>query len=110
MTFKKALLVTLIAAPLFGVSAFAQQKQINTNVAAALNSLQPGEIRSDIAYLADDKLAGRSPGTPGYQIAVDYIIHRLKSLQVSPAGENGTPGLQTVRFRNARVSNSSFLG
>ena len=46
------------------------------------------QIRADVTYLADDKLLGRAPGTPGYQMAVDYVVGRLKGLNVKPAGEN----------------------
>ena len=65
----------------------------------------PDQIKADIAYLADDKLLGRAPGTPGYQMAVDYVVGRLKSLGVKPAGENGT-WLQTVKFRKAFTSDA----
>ncbi|HEY0245775.1 MAG TPA: M28 family peptidase, partial [Mucilaginibacter sp.] len=47
-----------------------------------------------------DKLKGRGPGTEGYQMAVDYVVGRLKELNVKPAGENGT-WVQTVKFRKA---------
>ncbi|WP_457082556.1 M28 family peptidase [Hymenobacter sp. HD11105] len=51
-------------------------------------------------YLADDKLQGRLPGTPGYQMAVDYVIGRYKRLGVEPAGENGGY-TQQVQLRRA---------
>ena len=69
-------------------------------VKQALDQVQPDAIKAHIAYLADDRLRGRQPGTPGYQMAVDYVTGQLKTLGVQPAGENGTY-LQKVRLRRA---------
>ncbi|OGX86004.1 peptidase M28 [Hymenobacter lapidarius] len=69
-------------------------------VAAALAQVQPEAIKAHIAYLADDKLQGRQAGTPGYQMAVDYVTKQLKSLGVQPAGDAGTY-IQNVRLRKA---------
>jgi hypothetical protein len=78
----------------------AQQVKLSANVKKAIEVVKPEEIKNDIAYLADDRLKGRMPGTEGYQMAVDYVVDRLKALKVKPAGENGT-WLQTVRLRKA---------
>ncbi|OGX85680.1 peptidase M28 [Hymenobacter glacialis] len=69
-------------------------------VVAALAQVQPTAIKAHIAYLADDKLQGRQAGTPGYQMAVDYVTKQLKNLGVQPAGDAGTY-LQKVRLRKA---------
>jgi hypothetical protein len=79
---------------------FAQQIKVSAEVKAAMDKVSADQIKADITYLADDKLLGRAPGTPGYQMAVDYVVGRLKSLDVKPAGENGT-WVQTVKFRKA---------
>jgi hypothetical protein len=79
---------------------FAQQVKLSPNVKKALETVSADEIKADITYLADDKLQGRMPGTEGYQMAVDYVVGRLKGLKVKPAGENGT-WFQTVRLRKA---------
>ena len=42
-------------------------------VTTALEQVQPAAIKAHIAYLADDRLQGRKAGTPGYQMAVDYV-------------------------------------
>jgi len=80
----------------------AQQIKLNNNVKQALTAVDTAQFKADIAYLADDKLLGRMPGTPGYQMAVDYVVGRLKSLNVKPAGENNT-WLQQVKLRKAFV-------
>jgi len=66
-------------------------------------------IRSRIQYLADDKLLGRRPGTPGYQMAVDYVIEQFKQLGVQPKGDDGY--LQKVVIRTAKVDSTkvSFM-
>ena len=69
-------------------------------VAAALEQVQPAAIKAHITYLADDRLLGRKAGTPGYQLAVDYVTEQLKALGVQPAGEGGT-FIQKVRLRRA---------
>lgn len=77
---------------------FAQQKLVNPAVDAAMQTASGDEIKASITYLADDKLLGRAPGTPGFQMAADYVIGKLKDYGVQPAGENGG-WTQQVRFR-----------
>ncbi|GAB3297715.1 M28 family peptidase [Hymenobacter humi] len=69
-------------------------------VKQALDQVQPEAIKAHIAYLADDRLQGRRAGTPGYQMAVDYVVKQLKTLGVQPAGEGNTY-IQKVRLRQA---------
>jgi hypothetical protein len=95
----------ILVIPLLTVLTARAQVKVPQNVGKAINTVQSEEIKADIKYLADDRLAGRFPGTPGYQIAVDYVIGRLKSLHVKPAGENGS-WLQTVRLRNAVIQDA----
>ncbi|HMK73595.1 MAG TPA: peptidase M28, partial [Myxococcaceae bacterium] len=59
-------------------------------VKAAAASIRPEAIASHIRFLADDLLAGREPGTPGFEIAARYAASELQSLGLRPAGENGT--------------------
>ncbi|MBF9221725.1 M28 family peptidase [Hymenobacter ruricola] len=69
-------------------------------VKQALEQVQPADIKAHIAYLADDRLQGRKAGTPGYQLAVDYVTRQLKELGAQPAGDDGTY-IQKVRLRRA---------
>jgi hypothetical protein len=105
MTFKKALPLSVLGTLLFANTTIAQSIPLNNNVKEALEQVKPDQIKADITYLADDQLKGRLPGTAGYQMAVDYVVKRLKSLDVQPAGENGT-WLQTVNFRKSFVQNA----
>lgn len=86
--------------------AFAQ-RVANADVDQTLKRISAADIKKDIAYLADDKLKGRLPGTEGYQLAVDYVVDQLKAANIKPAGEDGTY-LQSVILRKATVTGSSF--
>jgi Peptidase family M28/PDZ domain len=48
------------------------------------------QMIADVTYLADDKLEGRTFGSPGEMKAGDYIAQRYKQLKLKPMGENGT--------------------
>ncbi len=95
-----ALLVCLVH------STFAQQIKVSAEIQKAFAKIDTAQIKADIAYLADDKLKGRGPGTEGFQMAVDYVTGRLKSLGVKPAGENGT-WVQEVKLRKATAGTAT---
>jgi hypothetical protein len=67
------------------------------NVTGIIETVQPDSIKRHIQYLADDKLMGRQAGSPGYQMAVDYVVKHFKLFGMQPAGENNTY-LQTVKI------------
>ena len=86
---------------------FAQQIKLSNQVKHALTLVDTAQIKADIAYLADDKLKGRMPGTEGSQMAVDYVVSRLKLLGVKPAGKNRT-WLQQVKLRKAFTTSTAL--
>ena len=47
------------------------------------------QIYKDVAFLADDKLEGRSTGTKGEKAAADYIAKRFQEIGLEPKGTNG---------------------
>lgn len=47
-------------------------------------------LTNDIRYLASDELAGRQPGTPEMQLAVDYIVQQYQEAGVLGATEGGS--------------------
>lgn len=71
----------------------------------ALAVVNGDTIRSHIVYLADDRLQGRLPGTPGYEAAVDYVTARYRQYGLEPAGDNGTY-LQSVTIRKGLIDES----
>ncbi|QHL89274.1 M20/M25/M40 family metallo-hydrolase [Nibribacter ruber] len=100
---KRSSLLLCLSALLSTGTAFSQTLEVPRKVAKALHKTKPADIKKHIAYLADDKLKGRKPGTEGYQMAVDYVVNQYKKLGVEPGGENNSY-LQLVRLRQ------SFLG
>lgn len=71
------------------LSAAAQNVQVTKSIQQAMNRVDTTTIRSHIAYLADDKLKGRLPGTEGYGMAVDYVTGQLKQIGITPGGDAG---------------------
>jgi Zn-dependent M28 family amino/carboxypeptidase len=47
-------------------------------------------IKSDIAYLASDRLEGRGPGTRGEELTTEYIANEFKKAGLKPLGQRGT--------------------
>jgi hypothetical protein len=91
------------------VAGTVQAQSVFKSVTGILDSVEPDSIKRHIAFLADDKLQGRQAGTPGYQMAVDYVVAHYKQLGLQPAGENNTY-LQEVNIRKAKLeANKSAL-
>jgi len=86
----------------------AQNVTISKNIKKAMDRIDTNTIRSHIAYLADDKLKGRLPGTEGYQMAVDYVTDQYKKIGLTPAGDNGG-FTQKLIIRKSLVDNSSAI-
>ena len=47
------------------------------------------QLRTDVSYLADDKLEGREIGTTGEQLAAEYIAKRYQEIGLTPKGIDG---------------------
>ncbi|MCB2377539.1 M28 family peptidase [Hymenobacter sp. BT635] len=97
----RAALLAFSGLLLAGHSTRAQDLTLDKKVARSLQKVQPNDLKAHIQYLADDRLLGRRPGTPGYQLAVDYVTTQLKSLGVEPAGDEAGSFVQRVRLRRA---------
>jgi hypothetical protein len=89
------------------LAAGACKNEVDSNVSSLLDEISADNIRSHVAYLADDRLQGRYPGTEGYNLAVDYVVNLLKENHIEPAGDNGTY-FQKIHIRRAWVSGSSM--
>ena len=86
----------------------AQDVAISKDIKKAMDRIDTNTIRSHIAYLADDKLKGRLPGTEGYQMAVDYVTDQYKKIGLTPGGDNGG-FTQKLIIRKSLVDNSSAI-
>ncbi len=58
--------------------------QTNQEIQNALKSVDPTEIKATMAFLSDDLLEGRQPGTKGFALASHYIQTELISLGLKP--------------------------
>jgi hypothetical protein len=99
MKLSRHALVALLC--VFFIKSFGQDKLNQAKLAPILNAADKNQIRERIKYLADDKLRGRMPGTPGYQMALDFIVKELKQLGVKPKGDDGF--IQNVTFKKGKI-------
>ena len=93
---------------LFFSRASSQDIQLTKKTRHALEQVDSNAIKRDITYLADDKLKGRLPGAPGYQMAIDYVVSQFKKIGLSPAGENGGY-TQKLILRKAAINYESTV-
>ncbi|AWM32278.1 hypothetical protein [Hymenobacter nivis] len=98
----------LLLAGALALPAAAQTPAVPAPVATALQKISAADFKAHVQYLADDRLRGRLPGTPGYQMAVDYVTAQFRKMGVRPAGENGG-FTQKVRLRRAFVEPGAVL-
>ncbi|MFD1256503.1 M28 family peptidase [Mucilaginibacter terrae] len=103
MISNKYLLTFVLAVLLLTGQLHAQKAIIDSSIAMAMQQASATQLKTDITYLADDKLQGRMPGTEGFKQAADYVISQLKGYGVQPAGEKGS-WLQQVKLRKAFIS------
>lgn len=86
----------------------AQEVTVSKDIRKAMDRIDTNTLRAHVAYLADDKLKGRLPGTEGYQMAVDYVIAQFKKMGIAPGGDNGGY-TQKLLIRKSTVENSSAV-
>ena len=83
MSLRKLLSVSVSLAAL-AASSLAIAQVTPDDTASAAN------IRAHITFLASDLLQGRDTGSPGYDIAANYVAAQFAQLGLKPAGANGT--------------------
>ena len=57
---------------------------------AALDVINADEMLAHITALSADSFGGRSPGSPGEQLSVDYIVAEFKQLGLQPGNPDGS--------------------
>ncbi|MFN7163453.1 MAG: M28 family metallopeptidase [Hyphomonas sp.] len=67
---------------------------------AELPAPDAAAIEAHMAYLASDDLEGREAGTPGFDLAADYVAAEFARIGLAPAGDNGTY-FQGITFQRA---------
>ncbi|QZH75146.1 MAG: M28 family peptidase [Erythrobacter sp.] len=63
-------------------------------------------LENDVRVLADDAMQGREAGTPGYQMAADYVAGRFESLGLRPGGDEGTYFQNFSLVRHSQAADS----
>ena len=53
-------------------------------------AISADNLSADTRVLASDEFLGRAPGTVGEQRTVDWLVGRLQSLDLEPAGPDGS--------------------
>src|ERR1700742_398861 len=90
----RALLAVLLSIPLFAQAPPPTPADPDWDAAGAA-------WWSHVQYLADDKLQGRLPGTPGFESATQYVVSQFKSIGLKPAGTDGF--LQPIKLLSLRT-------
>lgn len=88
-------------APAPGGSAPAPIDLSSAAVHGALAAISARAVEADMRILADDSLAGRAPGTEGFEGASRYVESQLVALGLDPAGDDGYK--QPVPLRESMV-------
>ncbi|MEE2669156.1 MAG: M28 family peptidase [Gemmatimonadota bacterium] len=74
----------------------------------AAATIRAEDIISDIAFLANDELAGRDTPSPGLETAAEYLVDRFTAAGLEPGGDDGTfiqrfPYTSTTMVKSARI-------
>jgi hypothetical protein len=94
MKLLRALPVVLLSLSLFAQTPSAAPSEPDWDAAGAA-------WWSHVQYLADDKLQGRLPGTPGFESATQYVVSQFKTIGLKPAGTDGF--LQPIKLLSFRT-------
>ena len=88
MTENKRILSTILIILVVGLC-FYSLRQIDPG-SIGKEEISSDDIMKHIRFLADDKRAGRYPGTRESRDVISYLINNLKSYGVQPGGESGS--------------------
>ncbi|MBR0551545.1 M28 family metallopeptidase [Stakelama marina] len=69
----------------------------------------PAHMTETVKMLSSDAFGGRSPGTPGEDQTVAYLVKRLKAMGLQPGGPNGQ-WTQTVPMVHTQVGSDGTMG
>jgi len=60
-----------------------------------------------VQYLASDELQGRLPGTPGFELATQYVVKQFTAIGLKPAGNDGY--LQQFNLSSTKLDTENSL-
>ena len=88
MTENKRILSTILIILVVGLCFYSLREIGPGNIGK--EEISSDDIMKHIRFLADDKRAGRYPGTRESRDVISYLINNLKSYGVQPGGESGS--------------------
>lgn len=103
---RHSIFLALLLHAALAASSQAQSDAISADAQRVARTVRPEAIRNHMRILANDSLRGRKPGTPGFDMAADYVTKQLKALGLQPAGEKGTYR-QDVPLRRWQVNEAN---
>ncbi len=71
-------------------------------------SVEPRRLEAHVEFLASDNLRGRDTGTPGYDIAAEYVAAEFHALGLVPAGDDGSYFQQVPLVERHLVNDSAI--
>jgi hypothetical protein len=98
-------LPALAAATVFLATASCSTTGRALSVDQALDSLSIDAFLDHMTALSEDAMAGRRPGTAGYDSAAAYVARESRALGLEPGGMAGTY-MQPISFRRASVESA----
>jgi hypothetical protein len=78
------------------------------DVRAALNLIQPNELKGDLSFLASDALQGRYTPSPGLQIAAEFIASKFRAAGLEPGGTDGYFQVAQMLERRSVIASSAL--
>src|ERR1700704_7021238 len=74
-----------------------------------LGSIEKGDLKEWLSYIASDELEGRGLYSSGLGLAAAFIENHLRTWGTKPAGDNGVSYLQTVRVLGVKTTSHSTV-
>jgi Peptidase family M28/PA domain len=108
------LLSFTLAAAQFSMQASAQTPAIPAAERTGFATIQAATLRTDLTYIASDKLQGRMSLEPGDEAAIDWIAAEFQKAGLKPAASaNGKPSFkqsfELIEYRPDRANSSITL-
>lgn len=101
----KHMRAALLALPLIAAAPAIAQKAPADPRKDALQDPLAASFRAHVAFLADDLLQGRAIGTPGHEIAANYVAQAFARAGLQPAGSDGW--FQRITFAESRFASDT---
>src|SRR5262244_1283105 len=86
-----ARLVTAVAAAaaLAAAASAPAARRLSAADRRALQAVSADSLRGHVSFLASDVLGGRVDGTPGLDVAAEYVAAQMRRAGLDPLGDDG---------------------